>query len=95
MCSNEMKIRGLSVIFRKRHDGFGYFFNENIDVLSSHFCCCDAVTTKKKDDASKKKRNSRSAYEPVTYVKQMLLKRTTVATDTINIISNSTKFRCS
>ena len=59
------------------------------------FCCCDAVTTKKKDDASKKKRNSRSAYEPVTYVKQMLLKRTTVATDTINIISNSTKFRCS
>ena len=59
------------------------------------FCCCDAVTTKKKDDASKKKRNSRSAYEPVTYVKQMLLKRTTVATDTINIISNSTKFRFS
>ena len=59
------------------------------------FCCCDAVTTKKKYDASKKKRNSRSAYEPVTYVKQMLLKRTTVATDTINIISNSTKFRCS
>ena len=58
------------------------------------FCCCDAVTTKKKYDASKKKRNSRSAYEPVTYVKQMLLKRTTVATDTINIISNSTKFRC-
>ena len=59
------------------------------------FCCCDAVTTKKKDDASMKERNSRSAYEPVTYVKQMLLKRTTVATDTINIISNSTKFRWS
>jgi len=59
------------------------------------FCCCDALTTKKKDDASKNKRNSRSAYEPVTYVKQMLLKRTRVATDTINIISNSTKFRCS
>ena len=57
------------------------------------FCCCDAATTKKKDDASMKKRNSRSAYEPVTYIKQMLLKRPTVATDTINIISNSTKFR--
>ena len=44
LCSNEMKIRGLSVIFRKRHDGFGYFFNENIDVLSSHFLllrCCN------------------------------------------------------
>ena len=57
-------------------------------------CCCDAVKTKKKIDAPNKKRSSRSAYEPITNIKQMLLKQTTVATETINIISNSTKFRC-
>ena len=95
LCSNEMKIRASQSSLGNDMMALDIFSMKILMFYLLIFCCCDAVTTKKKDDASMKERNSRNAYEPVTYVKQMLLKRPTVATDTINIISNSTKFRFS